>query len=170
MHIYFFIVQFLPEKLDLTLITKRKFELFPSSDMPVKTIEYFLFISTSCWYLLLRFPLFLVLIQQLISFGLWKQIFIKIAIVQQFLTSGWRKSRTFTTHIFIPISEIYLRINVTYNIAFAPCRRFNHTALPIAALLIHTAMFTQLQYIQPKIILHGFKIDRDWANRKSIFG
>ena len=48
MHIYFFIVQFLPEKLHLTLITKCKFELFPSPDMPIKTIEYFLFISTSC--------------------------------------------------------------------------------------------------------------------------
>ena len=48
MHIYFFIVQFLPEKLYLTLITKCKFELFPSSDMPVKTVEYFLFISTRC--------------------------------------------------------------------------------------------------------------------------
>ena len=48
MHIYFFIVQFLPKKLDLTLIAKHEFELFPSSDVPVKTIEYFLFISTSC--------------------------------------------------------------------------------------------------------------------------
>ena len=74
MHIYFFIVRLLLEKLDLTLIAKCKFELFASPDVPVETVEYFLFISASCRYLLLRLPLFLILFQQLISFGLRKLI------------------------------------------------------------------------------------------------
>ena len=32
------------------------------------------------------------------------------------------------------------------------------------------AMLTQLQYIQAKIILYSFEVDRNRTNRKSIFG